>query len=237
MTQVTHLDQGDAWEQQQRPSLEFRHAFDSCAVEVHRLGGPLAVFAGSPFCARELLRRLDDCSPALFPVGDWVSSGASAQPLLGPVAAWEHGHAGERALKPVDFSVAVWAEPDRKGGERILKHIYGIVRPGGSLYVVASGRLARFLPEWRRDNDRPGEHPAGLLPTLRLLRGGGFTTKAIYGFHGPLSILWGYASRMMERLDRGNWADRCHFKMRAEYVVSGWQAIWTPVSVAVARRH
>jgi hypothetical protein len=235
--QVTNLDQPHAWSQLQRPSLEFRHAFDFCAVEVHRLAGPVAVFASSAFCARELLRRLGDCSATLFPIGKWAPSAPSAQPLFGPEVTWQDLASGGSASGLVDFSVALWAEPDREDSERVLKHLGRMLRPGGHLYVVASGRLARFLPEWRRDQDRPGERRAGLLPTLRLLPAAGFTAEAVFGFHGPMSILWSYASRIVERLGRGDCADRCHFKMRAEYVVRGWQAAWTPVSVAVTRRH
>ena len=40
----------------ERPSLEYQHAFDQCAVDCHRVGGPVAVIASSAFYARELLK-------------------------------------------------------------------------------------------------------------------------------------------------------------------------------------
>ncbi|MGA9349014.1 MAG: hypothetical protein WBW48_09445 [Anaerolineae bacterium] len=218
----------------ERPSLEYQHAFDLCAVEVHRIDRPVAVFASSPFYARELLKRLDGCEFRLVPTGDWSSSSASIGELLGP----EVEHPSVQALESlnVQAKAIVWAEPEREGGEQVLKRINQMLFSGGHLYTIASGWLARFLPEWRCNDDRPGEHPVGLWQTTKWLRQGGFTVQALYGFHGPVSILWGYAFRLMGRLSLGDLADRCLFKMRAEYVVSGGQALRVPVGVAVARR-
>jgi hypothetical protein len=49
-----------------RPGLEYQHAFDYCAVEAHRYGGPLIVAAGSTFYASQLLGRLVACEPQLI---------------------------------------------------------------------------------------------------------------------------------------------------------------------------
>jgi hypothetical protein len=217
-----------------RPSLEYQYAFDLCAVEVHRISGPVAVFAGSPFYARELLKRMGGCEARLVPIGGWGSSSANIGELLGP----EVEHLDVQTLESLDVQTKaiVWAEPERTSGEQALRHIHRMLLPGGHLYVIASGWLARFLPEWRRNDDRPGERPVGLRRTIKWLRQGRFTVEGLYGFHGPESILWGYAFRLMERLGRGGLADRCHFKMRAGYVVGGWQALWTPVGMMVARR-
>jgi len=217
-----------------RPSLEYQHAFDLCAVEAHREGGPVAVFASSPFYARKLLKRLDGCEATLVPIGGWSSSSANIGELLGP----EVEHPDVQILESLDVQAkaAVWAEPERESSRQVLKHVHQVLLPGGHLYVIASGWLARFLPEWKRDDGLPGERPVGLRQTITSLRQGGFTVEALYGFHGPESILWGYAFRLMERLGRGDLADRCLFKMRAEYMVSGQQAMWTPVGVTLARK-
>jgi hypothetical protein len=220
----------------ERPSLEYQHAFDLCAVEVHRAKEPVVVFASSPFYARELLKRLGGCEAMLLPVGDRMLSVASAQSALGPEVAWEHLGGGEEAREPVAVPVAVWAEPEREGGKQVLKHIHQMLLPGGRLHIIASGWLARFLPEWRRDDDRPVQRPVGLRQAVKWLQQGGFAVEALYGFHGPASILWAYAFRLLESLGRGDLADRCLFQMRAEYVVSARQAMWTPIGVAVARR-
>jgi hypothetical protein len=217
----------------ERPSLEYQHAFDLCAVEAHRTGGPVAIFTSSPFYARELLKRLDGCEVWLVPTGNWSSSGEDIGKLLSPEV--EHPNIETLNRLSIEAEAAVWAEPERESGEQILTHIHRMLLPGRHLYVIASGWLARFLPEWQRNEDRPGERLVGLRQTTKWLRQSGFTIEARYGFHGPVSILWGYAFRMMERLGRGDLADRCLFKMRAEYVVSGWQAFWVPVGLAVAR--
>lgn len=218
----------------ERPSLEYQHAFDLCAVEVHRIDRPVAVFASSPFYARELLKRLGTCETALVPIGGWSSSPTSIGELLGP----EVEDANVQTLERLNIQTktVMWAEPEREGGEQVLKRINQMLFPGGHLYTIASGWLARFLPEWQHHDDRPGERPAGLWQTTKWLRQGGFTVEAMCGFHGPKSIIWGYAFRLMERLGRSDLADRCLFKMRAVYVVSGRQAMWTPVSVILTRK-
>jgi len=222
----------------ERPSLEYQHAFDLCAVEAHRVAGPVAVLAGSPFYARELLKRLGG-SPVVFcPVGGWGDGFEDGWGALSPEVTWDRvvvmKPGGEETPLPV--AAAIWAEPEKGDGEAALGHIRPTLQPGGRLWVVTSGQLCRFLPEWQRAKDRPARDPARLRQVIRWLRGGGFTVEALYGFHGPASILWGYVFRLMERLGRGDLADRCHFAMRARYVVSGWQAFWCPVGVAVAAR-
>jgi hypothetical protein len=217
----------------ERPSLEYQHAFDLCAVETHQTGGSVVVFASSPFYARELLKRLDSYEARLVPIGGWEPPSTNIGKLLGPEV--EHPDVKTLESLTVQTESVVWAEPERESGEQVLKHIHQMLLPRGHLHVIASGWLARFLPEWQRNEDRPGERLVGLRQTTKWLRQSGFTIEARYGFHGPVSILWGYAFRMMERLGRGDLADRCLFKMRAEYVVSGWQAFWVPVGLAVAR--
>jgi hypothetical protein len=217
-----------------QPSLEYQHAFDLCAVEAHRMGGPVAVFASSPFYARELLKRLQDCETALAAIGEWSQGAADLQRWLG-----EEVDPATFSLSPPHPShahCAIWAEPEWNNREQVLKQIARMLHAEGHLYVIASGWLARFLPEWQRNGNRPGQRPVGLRRTIGWLQEGGFTIRGWHGFHGPQSILWGYASRWMEQLGRGDLADRCLFRMRATYVVQGWQAFLVPVSLAWAQR-
>ena len=218
----------------ERPSLEYQHAFDLCAVHVHRSSGPVAVLASSPFYARELLKRLDGVEAQLVPIGGWGASAGDIGTLLGP----ELELPESQALRPAELEAkaAVWATPDGKSAQQVLDRIGPMLPPGGKLYVIAAGWLARFLPEWKADDGLRSERRLGLRRTTGWLRQAGFIIEAQYGFHGPSSTLWGLAARLMARLGRVGWSDRCHFRMRAEYVVGGWQAIWTPVSVSVARR-
>lgn len=216
------------------PSLEYQHAFDCCAVEAHRTEGPIAVFASSPFYARELLKRLQDREVTLVAVGEWRVWASDLQQWLGV------------EIDPSSFSLspphlcssahcAIWAEPERIGGVQALCDLREMLLPGAKLYVISSGWLARFLPEWRQKHGRPSEHPVGLRRVISWLRHSDFAIEALYGFHGPWSIFWGYASRWIERLGRGDLADRCLFQMRATYVVRGGQAFLAPVGLACAQ--
>ncbi|MGC8786378.1 MAG: hypothetical protein ACP5Q1_03015 [Anaerolineae bacterium] len=217
------------------PSLEYQYAFDLCAVEAQHTGGQVALFASSPFYARELLKRLAGCEITLVAIGEWSRWAHDLQAWLGA------------EIAPSAFSLAppyhrtrvhcaVWAEPERTSGAQALRDMGEMLLPGGKLCVIASGWLARFLPEWQRNKSRPSTHPAGLRQAIAWLRHSGFAVKACDGFHGPQSILWGYASRWMERLGRGDSADRCLFQMRATYAVRGWQALLAPVGLTCARR-
>jgi hypothetical protein len=226
----------------QRPSLEYHHAFDLCAVELHRVGGPLAVFAGSPFYARELLKRLPACGGMLFALGGWASPAADLVSLLGPELAATPFRLAAGADDLTRVPAAVWAEPESEGGEQVLAQIQEILLPAGHLYVVSSGWLARYLPEWQRPGDQPAVRPAGWRPLARWLRRGGFVVRALYGFHPPASVMWGYAFRLQHLLGRPELADRCHLRMRAVYVACGHRALGqavaaaTPVRVVVASR-
>nr|MBC7245834.1 hypothetical protein [Chloroflexota bacterium] len=215
--------------------MEYQYAFDLCAVEAHRTGGPIVLFASSPFYARELLKRLHGCKILLVAIGEWGLWASDLQRWLGV------------EVDPAAFSLApqhlnlcaycaIWAEPELADDRQVPERVRQALLPGGKLCVIFSSRLARFLPEWQGNGERPDKHPLGLQQVMQWLRHGDFAIEVLYGFHGPRSILWGYAFRLMERLGRGDLADRCLHRMRAGYVVSGWQALWAPVGVAVARR-
>jgi len=219
-----------------RPGLEYQYACDLCAVQVHRTGGPVAPFASGPFYARALLKRLEGSQIVFCPVGKWGDESRDDWGALSPEVTWERIELIEPASKVVPLSVsdAIWAEPERGDGRATLETIRQKLHPTGRLWVITSGGLSRFLPEWRRAEDRPARDPAGRRQTLRWLRQSGFRVQSQYGFHGPVSIFWGYASRLMECLGRGDLADRCLFRMRAGYSVSGGQTLWVPVGVSLA---
>jgi hypothetical protein len=218
----------------ERPSLDYQHAFDLCAVEVHRHSGAVAVFASSPFHARELLKRLNGSATALVPTGTWRSSAGDSDQWLGP----EVRVPAVRTLEAIEppLQTIVWAEPEMETGQQVMRRIGHLLRADARLCVVVSDWLAAFLPEWRGQKGQPARRPAGLRRTYTWLRQAGFEVEQVSAFHGPQSIAWGYASRFMLRLGRGDWADRCHFQMRAQYTVYGWQGLLSPVSVVVAKR-
>lgn len=221
-----------------QPSLEYQHAFDLCAVEVRRRGVPIVIFASSPFYAREILKRLHREEVMWMP----LFTAQSLREWLGPEVESSHfrvDFTSPGSLAPLlSKSLArcvVWAEPEAGHGKQGLEHIIQVLPSDGHLYAIVSNLLARFLPEWQRDSDRPSQQPVGLWQTIKWLREAGFTIEALYGFHGPQSILWGYASRPMEFLGRSDLADRCLLRMRATYVVQGWQAFLAPVGVIWAQ--
>lgn len=221
-----------------RPSLEYQHAFDLCAIEVHRAGGPVAVFASSPFYARELLKRLGKRPLILYPLGGWDDEFEGDWEALSPEVTWEGivvTRPGGKGV-PLPVVATLWAEPEKGGGEATLGYIRQTLQPARRLWVITSGRLSRLIPEWRRAEDQPVRDPAGLQQALRWLRQNGFTLQALYGFHGWVSIFWGLLAKRWGQLGRGDLADRCYFQMRETFVVTGWQARWAVLSLIVAQR-
>src|SRR4051794_27594918 len=197
-----------------RPGLEYQHAFDYCAVEAHRYGGPVIVAAGSTFYASQLLGRVETCDPLLIRAdgADAVSLAAGSAPVV------------------------VWAEPEQATGAQALRNLQPLLGQDGCLYVIVSQPLARSLPEWRGDRLSPATGPAGLRRTIGWLRQQGWSIVQMYGFHGPASVMWEAAGRLMARIGRADLADRCHFKMRDTYIAGGAQVALAPVAVLAATR-
>ena len=218
-----------------RPSLEYQYAFDLCALEAHQVPGTTAILASAPFYARELLKRLDGRAKVVAFIRESDRTPAGLNELLGPevtdsdIRPW---HSFQCQAQSV-----IWAEPLPNDKPPIVDAIEHILSPGGFLSVVSSGWLAlRFLPEWLEGSQHKETRPARLQRVLQWLRPDGFQIEALYGFHGPRSALWGYASRLMERVGRPDLADRYQFRMRASYVSRGQWALLAPVRVMRAKR-
>jgi hypothetical protein len=235
----------------ERPGLEYQHAFDVCAVEAHRRGGPVVLSASSPFYARELVKRIEALQPAGLVIPGRYGGREALEARLGPevqvgttrtvqargATLWaEPEGASPLGRSGTLATTAVWAEPEGGDAERVLAAIERVLAPGGRLCAVTTGWLRRALPEWQREKDRPAERPVGLGRTVRWLRRAGFAVEATYGFHGPASMVWGFASRLPAAVGREELVDRCLAAMRKTYVVGGWHARWAPVSVVLARR-
>jgi hypothetical protein len=210
-------------------------------MEAQRQGGAVAVFASSAFYANELLSRLHgqtvngwETSPLAGPRADKRMAVGRSEP--GFIPAPEIPCSSAPPLPCSSAQSIIWAEPEQESLERTAQEIVQALAPGAPLYVIVSGWLARFLPEWRAASRLPASGRAGWWRTLYGLRQAGLATEALYGFQTPLSLLWGYSSRALEGLGRADWADRCHFRMRAHYVVRGWTALLAPVGVFVAKK-
>lgn len=76
------------WSWLQQPSLAYRTAFDLCAAQASRSGGGVAVFASSPFYARDLARRLSG-EVVLRLTCDMGLDEPGIRAALGPEADWE----------------------------------------------------------------------------------------------------------------------------------------------------
>lgn len=208
-------------------SLEYQYAFDLCAARAYAAAGSVALVASSAFYSAEIGRRMTGCtlvptSPAAGPVDGLASlNGDRIQSI--PLAGWNR-----------EAGTVVWAEPEPEGSDAVLGAIGRNLSAGGSLYAVSSSGLARALPEWKQDAAPGGRRPLGPRRTLALLRAATFVIEEMYGFHGPASVAWSYLSRAAAGIGRADLADRCHFQMRATYVVSGWLSLLAPVCVIVA---
>jgi hypothetical protein len=216
-----------------RPGLDYQHAFDLCAMEVRRRPGPVALFARSSFHGLDLLKRLGGCEVVLVPLGDEPGSlPGNGGSFRRPTSA---RHGGWATTAGTAVHSAIWIEPDF-ADERVLRRMRMTLMPGGTLYLVVSGYLARLRRGVAQDRGWPIQRPAGWRRTMRWLREAGFTVTSLYGFQGAESLTWACAARLAEHLGRDDLADRCHFRMRAEYVVTGRLASVATVAMIVARR-
>jgi hypothetical protein len=139
-----------------------------------------------------------------------------------------HQNLGQQAA----FPTAVWVAPGCRDGRQVAESAHRLLLPGGCLYVIFSGLMSRFQP----NGSRPTDTSTQLQQVCKWLRRAGFVLHDLYGFHGPASARWGRMFLLLERFGRGDLADRCHFRMRGEYVVTGWQAGWSPLGVLIAKK-
>jgi hypothetical protein len=120
------------------------HMHDIRRVDYKALmcGRPVAIFASSPFHARELLKRPAGCETALVAIVGWKSSSQNTGTLPGSEVERAPTQALESVKSPV--KVEVGAEPQRQGRKQMLKHIGQALLPAGKLYIIVSGWLSLF---------------------------------------------------------------------------------------------
>ena len=221
-----------------RSSLAYHTAFDLCAAEASREAGPVAVLASSPFYARELARRLSGEVLLHFAHAEGLTEPA-IRAAMGPEVDWGRMRlvsAWERSKEDCPHMV-LWAEPEKQTCEDTLNAVQQLAPSAGRILILGTTRLRRLLPEWQSADSPPARAPLGSMrPIVRALRDLGYAVEGAYGFHGPLSLLWGTASRLPAALGRDDLVDRCFAAMRQAYLVRGWQARWAPVWVVAGRR-
>ena len=217
-----------------RPSLEYQHAFDLSAQAVSHTGYPVKVFTGSRFHARELLDRLETKETALIPVGQWAAFSNIEVESIGANEKLEDA-SGTNLASGQAMSI-VWAEPGYHTSDQTMALIAQTLVPNGRLIVISSGWSARFLPDQLGEKGQKKARPFGHHRIRKMLYQQGFVISTIYGFHGALSNVWGFASRLMSSVQRPDLADRCHYQMRAKFICRGWSSWLAPVSVTMAVR-
>lgn len=189
-----------------RPGLAYQHGFDWLAVQLQATIGPIAALVPGAFHAGELLRRLPMLSllpPA--PDGlDQVSAALGAAPtVLEP--------------EPGTLATIAWVEP-AVGDLALLAQLQAWLQPRGRLYLVAGGRLSRFLAERRAEQD---SQMLDARKAVAQLRRHGFRIRQQLGLHGPRAIGWHYAGEAAGWFGKTALRDRAHFAMRRDFVEAG----------------
>ena len=134
-------------------------------------------------------------------------------------------------------AAALWIEPLANNWAERLNTISGELAPGASLIIVASGPLARLLPERKEWSGVPlGISPNGLNTLKKALGQHGFRLSAAYGSHSARSILYGLISAQFNRLGRPELADRWRFAARLSYSRRGFAPHLATVALLVARK-
>ena len=130
----------------------------------------------------------------------------------------------------------IWAEPEVQNGYGMAKRIYQSLTVGGSLYLIVSGWLSQYLPEWKLEGSRPAGTPARIFRTRVWLRQAGFTNRAIFGIRSPLSLFLGSLARNLARIGRNDLADGCYLKIRQSLVGQRRAFYLSPVIVVAATK-
>lgn len=184
-----------------RPGLAYQIAFDWLAARLYAAGGPAAYAAGAVWHVAEMARRLPGV-PAL---------GATATARMAVAAAL-----GLPDIPASDTS-QLWAvgliEP-----VEALREIFDRLEPGGRLYVVAGGALARFLAERRADDEFRSLSERAFVATARAA---GFRVIELLGVHPPSAILQYYAGELALAAGRRDMRDRCQAAMRRAMPANG----------------
>ena len=121
----------------------------------------------------------------------------------------------KNTVQAQQFRTVLWVEPPSAHIDTALERICERLMADGKLLVLAHGRVSSIRQSVER---------------------GGFRIETRQGLHAPASYFWGAVGLLLAQFKRDDLADRCHFKMRASYVVEGWQASLAPLVLLVAER-
>lgn len=216
-----------------RPDLEHHCALDFCASRLAHGNLPAIIMASNALLAHEMLKRLAYREVAVLARGDWDERVLQSSLLHRSTSAtpFQVFKLGKLELTS---PIAAWAEPLNQDSVQTVIEIKRHIAPGGSLYVMTTGRMARFQPS-TKTNPHSTLGAAGLIRTSKLLRQAGMEITEVVGFHTPPSIAMGLASQAAARLNRPDVADRLMVRMRESFVATGRMARYATVNVIVAR--
>ncbi len=216
------------------PGLEYRYALDWCAVMASRSGEAPTIFVSSPFYGVEFLQRFPEEKITLLTLPHTAERTPD-----GSMAAMQ----GENSFpfqNPFEINkpqgCVIWAEPEVQNGHGMAKQIYQSLTVGGSLYLIVSGWLSQYLPEWKLKGTQPADTPARIFRTLAWLRQAGFSIQAVFGIRSPLSFFLGSLARGLARIGRNDLADGCYLKIRKSLIVRRRASYLSPVIVVAATK-
>ncbi len=186
-----------------RPGLVYQHALDWLALQLSG-GAQWSCVTSSLLAGSELIHRVPQVSFArsLPPRSDEFCRAMGRQPASN--------------VQPANGSLdaVAWLEPVEEDRE-VISQFRHWLRPGGYVYVVTGGWLARFLYE-RRTIQR--DDFLAVTEVTRLLTYHGFQIRGQIGIQGLRAVWWHYLSFLARLLSRPDWQDRCHFAMRRDFV-------------------
>jgi hypothetical protein len=205
-----------------RPGLAYQYAFDWLAVQLQAAHGPVAALVTAAFHGCELLRRLPNLQ-FLEPL----------PPMLGSKALSLDINPVHTVTESTPLTAAAWVEPLRQDSH-LLPTLQQQIQPGGRLYLVAGGRLARFLTERQQIGNGYAFWSANEIQVALIQSG--WRVQSVFGLHGLTATAWHYLGELYGRLGQIHWRDRCHYAMRRAFVEKDRRPGFTALACLTAER-
>lgn len=188
-----------------KPGLAYQEAFDWLAVRLQAMDGAVACSVAADWQLAEMARRL--------PRVPTLNNGSAGRELFHALGLQQP------EMLPGLLDAIALVEPAKLPPASLER-----LKPGGRLFIVAGGRLARFLAERRGGAATP---PMSERALVGVTRGIGLRVVERLGIHPPAAVLHHYAGEAALALGRRDWRDRCHCAMRRDFVAVGLSVSWS----------
>lgn len=219
----------------ERASLAYTFAFNWCAMEANKVTRRIVLLLSSDFYAQELIKRFDHLEGSVIFTKDLLLPYSKQSRSLNNAKQFQSDeHVFKVLLK--GSPIVIWAEPELRNGKEIIEIIVDSLNPCERIYIITTGWLAQFMPEWSKIISRPAEYPARILRCKRWIRKAGFNIKAVYGFYSLPSFLLGVLAKNFNILGWKYFADRCYFLIRKKLFHSGFRAMCSQVYILVVEK-